>query len=65
MSFKKQKKNNILTPKYYGLYKVLQRIESMDYKLDLPPYSHVHPVFHVSFLKKVIRNKIQVQTILP
>jgi hypothetical protein len=37
----------------------------MDYKLELPPYSHVHPIFHVSFLKKVIDNKISVQTILP
>jgi hypothetical protein len=37
----------------------------MAYKLELPPYSHVHSVFHVSFLKKVIDNKISVQTILP
>jgi hypothetical protein len=36
----------------------------MDYKLELPPSSLVHPVFHVSCLKKVINDKIQVQTIL-
>jgi hypothetical protein len=36
----------------------------MDYKLDLPPSSHVHPIFHVSFLKKVIGEKIPIQTIL-
>jgi hypothetical protein len=36
----------------------------MAYKLELPPSSHVHPIFHVSFLKKVINDKIQVQTIL-
>jgi hypothetical protein len=41
-------KNNKLSPKYYGPYKVLQRIGSMDYKLELPPYSHVHPIFQVS-----------------
>jgi hypothetical protein len=35
----------------------------MDYKLDLPPSSHVHLVFNVSFLKKVINNKISIQTI--
>jgi hypothetical protein len=58
MSLKKQKKDNKLSPKYYAPYKVLQRIGSMDYKLELPPYLHVHPVFHVSFLKKVINNKI-------
>jgi hypothetical protein len=37
----------------------------MAYKLELPPYSHVHLVFHVSLLKKVIDNKISIQTILP
>jgi hypothetical protein len=62
---KQQKKDNKLTPKYYGPYKVLQRIGSMAYKLELPPSSRVHPVFHVSCLKKVIENKIPVQFVLP
>jgi hypothetical protein len=57
MSLKQQNKDNKLAPKYYGPYKVLQRIGSMDYKLELPPYSHVHPVFHVSCLKKVIETR--------
>jgi hypothetical protein len=39
-------------------------IGSMYYKLELPPSSYVHPIFHVSCLKKVIGNKILVQTIL-
>jgi hypothetical protein len=65
MSLKQQKKDNKLAPKYYGPYKVLERIESMAFKLELPPYSHVHPIFHVSCLKKVISDKISVQTILP
>jgi hypothetical protein len=43
--------------------KVLQRIGSMVYKLELPASSRVHQVFHVSFLKKVIREKIPIQTI--
>ena len=37
----------------------------MAYKLELPVASRVHPVFHVSCLKKVIGDKIPVQTILP
>jgi hypothetical protein len=65
MSLKQQKKENKLAPKFYGPYKVLQRIGSMAYKLELPPSSCVHPIFHVSCLKKVINNKILVQTILP
>jgi hypothetical protein len=65
MSLKKQTMDNKLEPKYYGPYKVLQRIGSMAYKLELPPSSRVHPVFHVSCLKKVIDNKIPVQKSLP
>jgi hypothetical protein len=37
----------------------------MTYKLVLPASSRVHPIFHVSCLKKVIGDKIPVQTILP
>jgi len=37
----------------------------MAYKLELPATSRVHPIFHVSCLKKVIGDKIPVQTILP
>ena len=65
MSLKQSKKDNKLSPKYYGPYKVLQKIGTMAYKLELPASSRVHPVFHVSCLKKVIGNKIPVQTILP
>ena len=65
MSLKQQNKDNKLAPKYYSPFKVLKRIGSMDYKLELPPCSRVHPLFHVSFLENVINDKIQVQTILP
>jgi len=63
MSLKKQNKDNKLAPKYYGLYKVLQRIGIMVYKLELPTYSCVYPILHVSWLKKVINNKIPIQNI--
>jgi hypothetical protein len=65
MSLKQDKKDNKLSPKYYGPYKVLQNIGTMAYKLELPTSSRVHPVFHVSCLKKVIGDKISVQTIFP
>jgi hypothetical protein len=61
MSLKKKNEEYNLSPKYYGPFKVLQRIGSMPYKLDFPPSLRVHPVFHVSLLKKVIRNKILAQ----
>ena len=57
--------DNKLAPKYYGPYKMLQRIGSLAYELELLPTSHVHPLFHVSFLKKAIGDNISAHTILP
>ena len=65
MSLKKAKKDNKLSPKYYGPYKVLQKIGTMAYKLEMLASSRVHPFFHVSCLKKVINDKLPVQTLLP
>ena len=65
MSLKKAKKDNKLSPKYYDPYKVLQKIGTMAYKLELPTSSQVHPIFHVSCLKKVIGENIPVHTIFP
>ena len=65
MSLEKLNKDNKLAPKYYGSYKVLQKIGSMSYKLELPITSQVHRVFHVSFLKKEIGDNIPIQTIFP
>ena len=63
MSLKQAKKDDKLSQKYYGPHKVLQNIGTMAYKLELPASSRVHPVFHISCLKKVIGDKLLVQTI--
>jgi hypothetical protein len=65
MSLKQAKKDNKLSPKYYVTYKMFQNIGTMAYKLELYAYSRVHPIFHVSCLKKVIGDNIPVQTIFP
>ena len=39
MSLKQAKKDNKLLPKYYGPYKVLQKIGTMAHKLELPATS--------------------------
>ena len=65
MSLKNTKNHNKISPKYYGPYKVLQNISDVAYKLELLAYSRVHPIFHVSFLNKVINDKPPIQMILP
>jgi hypothetical protein len=43
-----------IAPKFYGPYTVLKRVGQVAYQLALPSQSKLHPVFHVSCLKKVI-----------
>ncbi|XP_070013614.1 uncharacterized protein [Nicotiana sylvestris] len=59
------RRNLKLRSKYYGPYKILARIDSFAYKLDLSPEFKVHPMFHVSLLKKKIGDRVVVQTTLP
>lgn len=54
-----------LAPWFYSLFRVVQRLGSMAYKLDLPSTSRVHPVFHVSCLKKKLGDQIKPLPSLP
>jgi hypothetical protein len=54
-----------LEPKFYGPYTILKHVGQVAYQLALPSHSKLHPIFHVSCLKKVIGTKCQTQTNLP
>ena len=52
MSFGRKGK---LCPMYVGPYEILQRVGEVAYELALPvELSFIHPVFHVSMLKKCL-----------
>ena len=45
-------KHGKLSPKYMGLYKIIERIGPLAYRLALPrELSSIHYVFHVSILR--------------
>jgi hypothetical protein len=54
-----------LAPKFYGPYTDLKCVGQVAYQLSFPIHSKIHPIFHVSFLKKVIGTRFQAQTNLP
>ena len=43
-----------LSPHYCGPFKILEKINEVAYRLDLPKHVKIHCVFHVSFLKKAL-----------
>jgi hypothetical protein len=64
LSLKHQGKNK-LAPKFYGPYQINKKISHIAYGLELPDKSHIHNVFHVSCLKRVLGKHQKVHTMLP
>lgn len=43
-----------IASKYYGPYKIVDRVGVVAYELQLPETPQIHPVFHVSQLKRLV-----------
>jgi hypothetical protein len=50
-----------LSYKFYGLFQILQRINTIAYKLALPEGSKIHPVVHVSQLKNHVAPSVLIE----
>ncbi|KAG6385383.1 hypothetical protein SASPL_154218 [Salvia splendens] len=59
-----QMQNRKLALRYFGPFRIISRIGPVAYKLQLPAEARIHPVFHISLLKKSIGTS-SVQPSLP
>ena len=54
-------KKEKLAPRYVGPFQIMDRVEKVSYRLALSPQmSQVHPLFHVSLLRKYVADPTHV-----
>ncbi|KAH0709565.1 hypothetical protein KY284_010992 [Solanum tuberosum] len=53
-----------LRKRYIRAFKILKRIGDVAYKVELPDDARIHPIFHISMLKRCMGNPVQQITLL-
>jgi hypothetical protein len=54
-----------LKPRFYEPYRVIRRVGEVACELKLPEVCKIHNVFHISFLKKAVRQQVTTSEELP
>lgn len=60
-----KKINEKLSPRFYGPFKILEKIGPVAYRLELPVGARIHSVFHVSQLRQCLQPTTPTQDLPP
>jgi ribosomal protein L21E len=60
-----QRSNHKLSFRYFGPYGIIKKINPVAYEVKLPEASKIHPVFHVSQLRRILKSGTHASTQLP